>query len=758
MLLETLIQRIALSLIKILLSLLQISRWLLIFLTCLPLLIVAAEETQMEETTINANATEPKINQTIAEPTKDLLLAETAEPKKIEIVKQIRRLNEDGSYTVGYEAGDGTFKIESRDVQGNIKGTFGYVDGDGEIKRVSYSTSNTTQPPLLLPILQTTRFNRTSPTTRRPQPTIIYPKTSSNPTRPTVIQSIPRRRPIHSSAITTTESYRTVSGNLPQANSSETDSAKTIKQFPIFTPRTTAETIKSVLLSEAQPSITIEPKVYHQNGQQRMPIEINGTAATSPPNFLRSTERSKDSKLIRNNAIRRQLNQNYENEQMFAIQQSAGGDTTDVYGGSIQVGTARPLFTTTTLRPRLLPIHSIISSRQKLTTSAPAVHEDQQETTLEATTNRLEAEGFVTSNPIPLLPINENEQRVLERPFLRHQPQMAHFRTREFLRDNPGAPIPIGNQRVLLRYNPNLQLNEGDQYIPRQNIQPQIPPPVPIQQEMQQDKSNIIAIPVQQIPPERFQIYNPYIQQPRVENVQQRIPINEFGPITAPVSTKDLKRLLQQLLVRQNRFQTLMDIRNNYNPGYNQQYQAPLFEPEYRQKSIYGPRSVYQNQFSESRPYNGYMPQVRQVSYNQNYQYQPMYQNQLRNDYRPQDDGYRNEINNFDPAMPYESQRFVPKRRFYRPRLYEPRYEDNMNSVAEANEENPAFLPPEVREALLLKMLMLAINPDFNPSLAEAQPAMTTSQPEYRKKVRNVQILGEEADETKEEAQKIERT
>lgn len=61
---------------------------------------------------------------------------------QVAILKQINRVNEDGSYTFGYEAADGSFKIETRDVAGNVKGMFGFVDEGGELKRVSYSASN----------------------------------------------------------------------------------------------------------------------------------------------------------------------------------------------------------------------------------------------------------------------------------------------------------------------------------------------------------------------------------------------------------------------------------------------------------------------------------------------------------------------------------------------------------------------------------------------------------------------------------------
>lgn len=33
--------------------------------------------------------------------------------QQVAILKQIRKVNEDGSYTFGYEAGDGSFKVHS---------------------------------------------------------------------------------------------------------------------------------------------------------------------------------------------------------------------------------------------------------------------------------------------------------------------------------------------------------------------------------------------------------------------------------------------------------------------------------------------------------------------------------------------------------------------------------------------------------------------------------------------------------------------
>lgn len=62
------------------------------------------------------------------------------EPKQepIAILKQINKHNEDGSYTYGYEGADGSFKIETKAANGDVKGKYGYVDGDGKVRTVEY--------------------------------------------------------------------------------------------------------------------------------------------------------------------------------------------------------------------------------------------------------------------------------------------------------------------------------------------------------------------------------------------------------------------------------------------------------------------------------------------------------------------------------------------------------------------------------------------------------------------------------------------
>lgn len=48
------------------------------------------------------------------------------------IVNQIHQVNDDGSYTFGYESADGSFRIENRDIDGFVSGKYGYIDANGQ--------------------------------------------------------------------------------------------------------------------------------------------------------------------------------------------------------------------------------------------------------------------------------------------------------------------------------------------------------------------------------------------------------------------------------------------------------------------------------------------------------------------------------------------------------------------------------------------------------------------------------------------------
>lgn len=66
---------------------------------------------------------------------------EKAPEPSVAILKQINRHNEDGSYTYGYEASDGSFKIETKAANGEVKGKYGYTDADGKVRVVEYGAN-----------------------------------------------------------------------------------------------------------------------------------------------------------------------------------------------------------------------------------------------------------------------------------------------------------------------------------------------------------------------------------------------------------------------------------------------------------------------------------------------------------------------------------------------------------------------------------------------------------------------------------------
>jgi len=60
----------------------------------------------------------------------------------VPILRYIDTQNEDGSYTYGFEGGDGTYKIERRFSDGQVSGKYGYYDPDGVLREATYGASS----------------------------------------------------------------------------------------------------------------------------------------------------------------------------------------------------------------------------------------------------------------------------------------------------------------------------------------------------------------------------------------------------------------------------------------------------------------------------------------------------------------------------------------------------------------------------------------------------------------------------------------
>merc|ERR1712212_601540 len=66
-------------------------------------------------------------------------LLETSTP--VPILRYIDSQNADGSYTYGFEGADGTYKIETRLADGQVRGKYGYYDPEGGLREASYGAT-----------------------------------------------------------------------------------------------------------------------------------------------------------------------------------------------------------------------------------------------------------------------------------------------------------------------------------------------------------------------------------------------------------------------------------------------------------------------------------------------------------------------------------------------------------------------------------------------------------------------------------------
>eukprot|EP00096_Caligus_rogercresseyi_P011701 TRINITY_DN469_c0_g1_i4.p1 TRINITY_DN469_c0_g1~~TRINITY_DN469_c0_g1_i4.p1 ORF type:complete len:227 (-),score=75.73 TRINITY_DN469_c0_g1_i4:140-820(-) len=59
----------------------------------------------------------------------------------VPILNFMDRQNPDGSYTYGYENGDGSYKIETKHATGEVEGKYGYIDSNGDLREVEYGAA-----------------------------------------------------------------------------------------------------------------------------------------------------------------------------------------------------------------------------------------------------------------------------------------------------------------------------------------------------------------------------------------------------------------------------------------------------------------------------------------------------------------------------------------------------------------------------------------------------------------------------------------
>lgn len=745
----------------------------------------------------------------------DLDNAESKDSKTSEIIKQIRRVNSDGSYTVGYEADDGTFKIESRDVLGNIKGTYGFVDQNGEIKRVSYTANNDTSllKSTVAPteeVVHIPRQNRTqfvASTTRRPTAMAFLATSTMAPTRSNTAQTLPKRRILLSAADRNIRKYSTMvrKSESTTPTSRRTEPTTTIV-YATSVPHTKPARLTSqmpVSSTTAKPTTPKKTDTIEISDRFSKVLNMNKDHTSSEkPVFESSVEKETQTerKPLRGNFLRRQLpdgsNEHFEAQQqvVYSSQSSAevGGH---VYGGI--TGSVRPIFSTTS-SPRIPALVLAARSRAALlkssqqpatqTTSTtervyskPPRRKAERHETGELTTEPSSENNYLTQSPVSVqIPANrdlsqasEDDQRVYRRPTT-YLP-----RSREYLRQaQQENSVDVGGPRqyrIPIQPTANLPSdyeNEQQQQYLRETTNP----------AHNDQYANTEANSIQ---PTAFGARNPrpYLPQPTAQGAydpqqqQQSYPLpNPYSPYhrpspiygphyynnpDRPLTARDFERLLNLLVVRHQQYQ-----RYNYLGG-----QGPINPYAFGggggpfASNGYGPFGGFGG-FPGG--YQGYQQQIpRPPLFNQ---YDPRY-----GGYRPpigppppggaygpyteQENMYQAQNPVPEQQQPYASgQRTPARQRSYGPNYFGPfggtEYGDeSQQSYQQASGE---YLPSNVREELLYRMLMLAIQPDQ--SMSAPVPEASTMQ-EYvkatattaevpqknsKKPVRSVQILGED--------------
>ncbi|XP_044258062.1 uncharacterized protein LOC123007090 [Tribolium madens] len=654
---------------------------------------------------------------TVENESKEELVESESKDGNLEIIKQIKKVNDDGSYTIGYEADDGSFKIESRDVLGNIKGTYGFIDDSGQIKRVSYSTSNSSEvlpkpdlPSVVQRIPKTNRTQIYTSSTKRP----FYSTTQSTPTSTTALQRLAKLR---SQSTTTTEKP-----NYSEVVNMESEIVKTTSKphivYPSSTPRILLQgrsTVRSTVATHTQTQKS-EGQLIRPEVVTARPTELPLFRRLALKHPLLNDDKHVDQSEGRSNILRRQLSQEKSNfdpqQHVFMLQQALGSDATDVYSGSVTTGTPRPLFTTTS-RPRALlsttttptvvsrptiryPVNYQRNVLQDLESNTQEYA--QETTTTEATVN----DATPTSVPVVQIPANRATQDPLVA--IRHPFQRGTILVPLSQLQGRVVPVDINdNQYEYVKETTPKPVEPRPIYVRR------LPPPhfrpIPVQVDENGFIREVQRQPNQPVP---YPVPVPVAPPHEVDN-----DIDEISP---PVSTRDFQKLLHQLILRQTRLERISALTDpRRHPEYYQQRYRPVYRPTpvpYYQQN--GPVQFLQDENLQQRQRQYvHIPSDQQVA--------------IRQQQRQDQEVYNQ-----------NGQSYIPTRRVAR--LLQPGEEQRQENKEE-------YLPPDVREMLLLRMLQLAINPAL-PLSEDEMGQGTTPVPQYKKvPVRNVEILGEEPEE-----------
>lgn len=104
------------------------------------------EETQSDQADdyLSQVAYQPRTRALPSPRSKDTLTG--SKPPPVQTIRNYNKVNDDGSFTFGYEAADGSFKEETRGTDCVVRGKYGYIDPDGNKREFTYVSGNPCDP------------------------------------------------------------------------------------------------------------------------------------------------------------------------------------------------------------------------------------------------------------------------------------------------------------------------------------------------------------------------------------------------------------------------------------------------------------------------------------------------------------------------------------------------------------------------------------------------------------------------------------
>ncbi|XP_076672276.1 uncharacterized protein LOC143371208 isoform X2 [Andrena cerasifolii] len=102
------------------------------------------EDSQAAEDDYNPAVYQPRTRALPSPRSKDAL--HSPKPPPVQTIRNYNKVNDDGSFTFGYEAADGSFKEETRGTDCVVRGKYGYIDPDGNKREFTYVSGNPCDP------------------------------------------------------------------------------------------------------------------------------------------------------------------------------------------------------------------------------------------------------------------------------------------------------------------------------------------------------------------------------------------------------------------------------------------------------------------------------------------------------------------------------------------------------------------------------------------------------------------------------------